>query len=90
MTDLLAPISLTRGNSIITDSKTVQKFVFTGGPCGGKTTSLERVRAFLGQYGIRVYVVPEAATMMWTNGIAPTDMKNGDDWVNFQATLMRL
>ena len=51
MTDLLAPISLTRGNSIITDSKTVQKFVFTGGPCGGKTTSLERVRAFLGQYG---------------------------------------
>ena len=40
MTDLLAPISLTRGNSIITDSKTVQKFVFTGGPCGGKTTSL--------------------------------------------------
>ena len=90
MTDLLASISLTRGNSIITDSKTVQKFVFTGGPCGGKTTSLERVRAFLGQYGIRVYVVPEAATMMWTNGIAPTDMKNGDDWVNFQATLMRL
>jgi hypothetical protein len=90
MADLLTPPPLTKSNSIITDSKTVQKFVFTGGPCGGKTTSLERVRAFLGQYGIRVYIVPEAATMMWTSGIAPTDMKNGDDWVNFQATLMRL
>ena len=91
MTDLtLAPVPLKKTTSIVTDSETVKKFVFTGGPCGGKTTSLERVRAFLAQYGIRVYIVPEAATMMWTNGIVPTDMKNGDDWVNFQATLMRL
>ena len=91
MTDLtLAPVPLKKTTSIVTDSETVKKFVFTGGPCGGKTTSLERVRAFLAQYGIRVYIVPEAATMMWTNGIVPTDMKNGDDWVNFQATLMQL
>ena len=32
MTDLLTPPPLTKTNSIITDSKTVQKFVFTGGP----------------------------------------------------------
>ena len=75
--------------SRISNSNTVQKFVLTGGPCGGKTTALERIRVFLSQYGVRVYTVPEAATILWTGGISPTDMKNGDDWVDFQAALMR-
>jgi predicted ATPase len=75
--------------SLVSNSNTVQKFVLTGGPCGGKTTALERIRVFLSQYGIRVYTVPEAATILWTGGISPSDMKNGDDWVDFQATLMR-
>ena len=46
----MAPVPLKKTTSIVTDSETVKKFVFTGGPCGGKTTSLERVRAFLVQY----------------------------------------
>lgn len=61
----------------------------TGGPCGGKTTALERIRGFLSQYGVRVYTVPEAATILWTGGISPADMKSGDDWAHFQATLMK-
>ena len=48
----LGAVPLKKTTSIVTDSETVKKFVFTGGPCGGKTTSLERVRAFLAQYGI--------------------------------------
>ena len=41
-------------------SERVQKFVLTGGPCGGKTTALARIRTFLGERGFRVFFVPEA------------------------------
>ena len=68
----------------------VQKFVLTGGPCGGKTTALARLRTFLGERGYRVFFVPEAATFLWGNGVAPQDNKCEQDWVDFQRLLMQM
>ena len=38
----------------VCSSERVQKFVLTGGPCGGKTTALARLRQFLEERGLRV------------------------------------
>ena len=71
-------------------SERVQKFVLTGGPCGGKTTALARIRTFLGERGFRVFFVPEAATFLFGNGTAPQDNKCANDWVDFQRLLMQM
>ena len=46
-----------------TDSGTIPTFkiVLTGGPCGGKSTSMVRLKNFLAARGFRVFVVREAA-----------------------------
>lgn len=64
--------------------------MLTGGPCGGKTTALARLRTFLGERGFRVFFVPEAATFLWGNGVAPQDNKCDTDWVDFQRLLMQM
>jgi predicted ATPase len=45
------------------------KFVFTGGPCGGKTTALARVFLYLRERGFEVITCPEAFTILATNGM---------------------
>ena len=44
------------------------KIVLTGGPCAGKTTALEKLSSYLRERGFRVYTVPEAATLLFSNG----------------------
>lgn len=39
------------------DIAPIYKFVLTGGPCAGKTTSLDRLSTFF-RYGGRVWVAP--------------------------------
>ena len=50
------------------DVAPIYKFVLTGGPCAGKTTSLDRLSTFFRDRGFRVYVVPEASTLLQTGG----------------------
>ena len=50
------------------------KFVLTGGPCGGKTTGLARLSSFLRERGFLVCSVPEAFTLMVSNGMSPGDL----------------
>ena len=50
------------------DIAPIYKFVLTGGPCAGKTTSLDRLSTFFRDRGFRVYVVPEASTLLQTGG----------------------
>lgn len=45
--------------------------VLTGGPCGGKTTALAMLRQKMVEYGVEVFVVPETATLLFTNGFNP-------------------
>ena len=54
MTSTLAPIS---GVTFV---------VVTGGPCAGKTEFMKRVIDWLAEYGLRVAVIPEAATHLIT------------------------
>ena len=79
-------------NGVMTtiSSQQVQKFVLTGGPCGGKTTALARLRTFLDERGFRVFFVPEAATFLFGNGVAPQDNKCEEDWTDFQRLLMQM
>ena len=49
---------------------TIHRIVFTGGPCAGKSTALDRVGAWLGVCGVQVFRVPEAATLLLGGGIA--------------------
>jgi hypothetical protein len=63
--------------------------VLTGGPCGGKSSALSYVSSFLGKAGIRVYTVPEAATLMMNNGVNFTDATR-DHLIDTQAELCRV
>ena len=72
----------------VCSSERVQKFVLTGGPCGGKTTALARLRQFLEERGFRVFIAPEAATVLWSNGMSVGDLKTPEDGVAFQIKLM--
>ena len=45
------------------------RIVLTGGPCGGKTTALARVSSYLRQRGFEVFTVPEAFTILCSNGL---------------------
>lgn len=46
------------------------KFVLTGGPCGGKTTALARLSNFLRERGFHVVTLPEAWTLLHSNGLS--------------------
>ena len=45
------------------------KFVFTGGPCGGKTTALARVFSYLRERGFEVISCPEAYGILSSSGM---------------------
>lgn len=47
----------------------IYKVVMTGGPCGGKTTCLERLSNYLRERGFEVITCPEAFTLMVNNGM---------------------
>jgi predicted ATPase len=66
------------------------KFVLTGGPCSGKTTAVGRLQDYLSERGYRVFVVPEAATMLFLNGASPNDFgKYPKCGVAFQRFVLR-
>eukprot|EP00188_Purpureofilum_apyrenoidigerum_P002378 Plantae.Rhodophyta-Purpureofilum_apyrenoidigerum.ctg24738.p1 GENE.Plantae.Rhodophyta-Purpureofilum_apyrenoidigerum.ctg24738~~Plantae.Rhodophyta-Purpureofilum_apyrenoidigerum.ctg24738.p1 ORF type:complete len:435 (+),score=67.31 Plantae.Rhodophyta-Purpureofilum_apyrenoidigerum.ctg24738:98-1402(+) len=67
----------------------VFRLVLTGGPCAGKTTALAVVEERLRLRGFRVFLVPEAATMLITGGGMFQDLTNLARKKTFQATLLR-
>ena len=46
----------------------VTRVCITGGPCAGKTTSLARIAERVQESGFRVFIVPEAATLLNKGG----------------------
>mmetsp|Transcript_22758 Transcript_22758/g.31863 ORF Transcript_22758/g.31863 Transcript_22758/m.31863 type:complete len:413 (-) Transcript_22758:1439-2677(-) len=46
------------------------KIVLTGGPCGGKTTAMERISSYLRERGFHVFTCPEAFTIFSSNGLS--------------------
>ena len=49
----------------------VKKIVLTGGPCAGKTTALTWINNYFSSRGYTVLFVPETATELISNGVAP-------------------
>ena len=67
------------------------KICFTGGPCAGKTTSIAKVSESLRELGYTVFVVPEAATLIF-NGGGDLDLNNytEESGLRFQYLLLKL
>eukprot|EP00299_Pterocystis_sp_00344_P013593 c6679_g1_i1.p1 GENE.c6679_g1_i1~~c6679_g1_i1.p1 ORF type:complete len:215 (-),score=44.62 c6679_g1_i1:182-805(-) len=66
-----------------------KKIVLTGGPCAGKTTSLRTLNKVLPEHGIRVYVVPEAATLFFSHGCTVNDLSDPHHQLTFQTNLLK-
>jgi CYTH domain-containing protein/thymidylate kinase len=49
--------------------ETAHMIVLTGGPCSGKSSSLAYLTEKLSDHGFMVFVIPETATLISTNGI---------------------
>eukprot|EP00163_Fabomonas_tropica_P032753 TRINITY_DN834_c0_g1_i9.p1 TRINITY_DN834_c0_g1~~TRINITY_DN834_c0_g1_i9.p1 ORF type:complete len:357 (-),score=67.24 TRINITY_DN834_c0_g1_i9:117-1187(-) len=71
------------------DQLPIYRFVLTGGPCAGKTTALARLSAFLRGRGFRVFTVPEAATLLFSNGATFNDLPEQEQQLQFQANLLK-
>lgn len=69
----------------------VYRICLTGGPCAGKTTSLATLMTYLQDKGFRVFVVPEAATLMNKGGcFINSGEMNFRQAVRFQMNLMKI
>lgn len=67
----------------------IDRIVLTGGPCAGKSTALVRVQQHLEMHGVKVYRVPEAATLLLGGGILVKDMPLSH-MVSFQRGIIRI
>lgn len=67
----------------------IHRIVLTGGPCGGKSTALARLSGRLESFGFRVFLVPEAATLLFSGG-ASLAGASAEQIVAFQGNLIRL
>ncbi len=65
------------------------KIVLTGGPSGGKTTSLQHIEQEFQEKGYDVIIVPEAATILINSGIKPFG-PNAISSYDFQEYVMSL
>uniref|UniRef100_A0A7S2Y211 NadR/Ttd14 AAA domain-containing protein n=1 Tax=Fibrocapsa japonica TaxID=94617 RepID=A0A7S2Y211_9STRA len=68
----------------------VYKFALTGGPCAGKTTALTQLSDYLGECGFHVFMVPEAATMLFSNGVSFDDLATPEGRYAMQKSVMLL
>lgn len=64
----------------------VTKIALTGGPCGGKSTSISMLEQELTNKGYKVFVVDEMATNVILSGAGPSVIPNSE----FQGMLMKL
>jgi CYTH domain-containing protein/transcriptional regulator with XRE-family HTH domain len=77
--------SATKGNDV-----KISKIVLTGGPCAGKTTALTWLDNYFSKRGYTVLVVPETATELISNGVAPWTCKNNYDYQTYQMKLQKV
>lgn len=68
----------------------IYKIAITGGPCGGKSTSLARIREDLTQRGFRVFCVPEVPTLIvQAGGMILMSRFAIQERIKFQSLLIR-
>lgn len=74
----------------LTNQVKVTKIVLTGGPCAGKTTALTWISNYFSKRGYTVLFVPETATELITNGVAPWTCGTNYEYQTFQARLQKI
>ncbi len=68
----------------------IYKIAITGGPCGGKSTSLHRIHEDLSSKGFRVLSVPEIPTLVvQSGGMIMMSKFNIQERIRFQSLLIR-
>ncbi len=67
----------------------ISKIVLTGGPCAGKTTALTWINNYFAKRGYAVLFVPETATELISNGVAPWTCETNYDYQTFQIMLQK-
>ena len=65
----------------------IHKIVLTGGPSAGKTTGLSWIQNAFTKLGYAVLFVPETATELITNGVAPWNCRSNLDYQRCQMRL---
>ena len=68
----------------------VNKIVLTGGPCAGKTTALSWISNYFSKRGYTVLFVPETATELISNGVAPWTCETNYDYQKYQMKLQKI
>jgi CYTH domain-containing protein/predicted ATPase len=71
------------------DEAPLYRVVLTGGPCGGKSTSLAAITDRLQGLGFQVYRVPETATLLLGGGVSVRGVSPGQ-LVGVQAEMLRV
>lgn len=67
--------------------------VFTNlGPCGGKTSALKQLQSTLSEKGYKVFTIPEASTIIQTNGaLYPGDSPDrADELFAFEESMLKM
>lgn len=67
----------------------ITKIVLTGGPCAGKTTALSWINNYFTKIGYTVLFVPEVATELISNGIAPWTCGSNYEYQILQVKLQK-
>ena len=68
----------------------VHMIVLTGGPCSGKSSSLAYLTEKLSDHGYLVFVIPETATLIATNGIDRRKMDRTSQVVMYEEAVLDL
>jgi predicted ATPase len=70
----------------------MHRLVLTGGPCSGKSTGLNYLRAKFYHFGYSVIVVPEIATQLIISGVSPQTLlarQSRKDYLLFEETMIK-
>ena len=67
----------------------ISKIVLTGGPCAGKTTALTWIHNYFSKRGYTILFVPETATELISNGVAPWTCRTNYDYQTLQVKLQK-
>ena len=68
----------------------INKIVLTGGPCAGKTTALTWINNYFSKRGYTVLFIPETATELISNGLAPWTCGSNYEYQTFQIKLQKI
>ncbi|KAI3382967.1 hypothetical protein SNEBB_003129 [Seison nebaliae] len=67
----------------------IHKVALCGGPCGGKTSSLEYIKSYFEGIGWKVLLIPETASLILGSGFQYSDIEKSDGVIKFQENVLR-